>query len=108
MLYERWRRIAREYQNELALRDLGRREQWTFRQLAKLTEKAELPPKPVAYPTGRCGEFVLDVLRAWRSAQVVCPLEAGQVSHAISSTPPGVIHLKLTSATTGAQKLVAF
>src|SRR5205807_1358532 len=26
----------------------------------------------------------------------------------ISSIPPGVVHLKLTSATTGAQKLVAF
>ena len=108
MLYERWRRVAREYQNEVALRDLGRGEQWTFGQLAKLTEKAEVPPKPVAYPTGICGQFVLDVLKAWHSGQVVCPLETGQASPAISSIPPGVVHLKLTSATTGAHKLVAF
>src|SRR5947207_5404710 len=108
MLYERWRRIAREYENEMALRDLGRGEQWTFGQLAKLTEKAEVPAKPIAYPSGICGQFVFDVLKAWRSGQVVCPLEAGQAPPAISSIPPGVVHLKLTSATTGARKLVAF
>jgi acyl-CoA synthetase (AMP-forming)/AMP-acid ligase II len=108
MLYERWRRIARDYQGEIALRDLHRGESWTFGQLAKLTEKAEAPSKPVAHPTGICAEYVFDVLRAWRSGQVVCPLEPGQTAPSITSIPPGVVHLKLTSATTGMRKLVAF
>ena len=107
MLYERWRRIAREYQNEFALRDLALGQEWTFGQLAKLTEKAELPNEPIAFPQGAGGEFVFSVLRAWRAGQVVCPLEAGQKPPRVRSIPPGVVHLKLTSATTGAQKLVA-
>src|SRR6267142_2056075 len=108
MLYERWRGIAREYQHEVALRDLRRGEQWTFGQLAKLTEKAEVPGRPIACPTGICARFVFDVLKAWRSGQVVCPLESGQSCPPVRSIPPGVVHLKLTSATTGTRKLVAF
>ena len=38
MLYERWRRVAREFEDEIALRDLGTGESWTFGQLAKITE----------------------------------------------------------------------
>lgn len=108
MLYERWRRIAHEFQHEVALRDLALDDQWTFGQLAKLTEKAELPAGAVSYPRGICAEFVFDVLRAWRSGQVVCPLEPGQTVPEVKSIPPGVVHLKVTSATTGAQKLAAF
>jgi long-chain acyl-CoA synthetase len=108
MLYERWRQLAREYRNEFALRDLARNEEWTFGQLAKLTEKAELPKEPIAYPHGSGAEFVLSVLKAWRLGQVVCPIDKGQTPPVIRSIPPGVVHLKLTSATTGAQKLVAF
>src|SRR4051812_22006491 len=108
MLYERWHRIARDYQKELALRELDSGQQWTFGQLAKLTEKAEVPSRPVAYPSGICAGFVLDVLKAWRSGQVVCPIEREQTPPAVRSIPPGVVHLKLTSATTGARKLVAF
>src|SRR3954462_5711914 len=108
MLYERWRRIARENQNEMALRDLISGDQWTFGQLAKLTEKAEVPPRPVAYPSGIQADLVLGELKAWRSGQVVCPLEPGQSSPSIRSIPPGVVHLRLTSATTGSRKLVAF
>ncbi len=107
MLYERWRKIAHDYQGEIALRDLHRGESWTFGQLAKLTEKAEAPQKPISHPTGICAEFVFEVLRAWRSGLVVCPLEPGQTAPSIKSIPPGVVHLKLTSATTGLRKLVA-
>src|SRR5947207_14585300 len=95
MLYERWRRIAREYQNEFALRDLALGQEWTFGQLAKLTEKAELPNDPVAYPKGVGAEFIFSVLRAWRSGQVVCPIESDQKPPRIRSIPPGVVHLKL-------------
>jgi long-chain acyl-CoA synthetase len=108
MLYERWRRVAREFEGEIALRDLGSGESWTFGQLAKITEKADLPGGPVSFPSGMTVQFVFDILKAWRSGQVVCPLEPGQRAPAIPSIPPGVTHLKLTSATTGSHKLVAF
>src|SRR5215216_3714667 len=107
MLYERWRRVAREFQNEFALRDVALGEEWTFGQLAKLTEKAELPRDAVLYPQGTGAEFVFSVLKAWRSGQLVCPIEQGQKAPVIWSIPPGVVHLKLTSATTGSEKLVA-
>src|SRR6185369_9353408 len=108
MLYERWRRVAREFEGEIALRDLGNNESWTFGQLAKITEKADLPGGPVSFPSGMTVQFVFDILKAWRTGQVVCPLEPGQRAPAIPSIPPGVTHLKLTSATTGSHKLVAF
>src|SRR5436305_707996 len=92
----------------MALRDVRRGEQWPIGQLAKLTEKADVPAKPLAFPSGICAQFVLTVLKAWRAGQVVCPLEPDQSCPAISSIPPGVVHLKLTSATTGPQKLAAF
>ena len=100
MLYERWRRVAHEFQHEIALRDLATAEAWTFGQLAKLTEKADLPAGPIAFPTGVSVQFVFDVLRAWRAGQVICPLETGQSRPSIASLPPGAVHLKLTSATT--------
>jgi acyl-coenzyme A synthetase/AMP-(fatty) acid ligase len=108
MLYERWRRVAHEFEREIALRDLATAEAWTFGQLAKLTEKADLPAGPIAFPTGMSAQFVFDVLKGWRAGQVICPLEPGQGRPSIASLPPGVVHLKLTSATTGSHKLVAF
>ena len=105
MLYERWRQIARENRDEMALDDLAGGKRWTFGELA---EAAELggAPGPVAFPQGR--EFILTLLRAWRSGQVVCPLEAGQTLPVLSALPPGCFHLKTTSATTGAPRVVAF
>src|SRR4051812_17351906 len=108
MLYERWRRVAREFENEIALRDLISDEFWTFGQLAKLTEKSDLPSGAVSFPSRISAQFIFDVLKAWRSGQVICPLEPGQRSPTVASIPPGVVHLKLTSATTGSHKLVAF
>ena len=107
MLYERWRQIAREHRNELALREVRRAEQWTFRQLAELTENIEPAKSPVAFPTGLSVEFIFAVLRAWRAGQSVCPLEAGQKPFAISEPPQTIAHLKTTSATTGDSRLVA-
>src|SRR4051812_38501237 len=108
MLYERWRRIAHEFEREVALRDLASGEAWTFAQLAKLTDKADLPAGPISFPTGVSVQFVFDVLKAWRAGHIVCPVEIGQALPGIASVPPGVVHLKLTSASTGPHKLVAF
>jgi long-chain acyl-CoA synthetase len=105
MLYERWRQIARENRGEMALHDLASGERWTFAQLATAAEQGDVA-RPVAHPQGR--EFVLTLLRAWRDGVVVCPLEAGQTPPVLDALSPGCIHLKTTSATTGAPRVVAF
>ncbi len=105
MLYERWRQIAREYRNATALHDLARGKRWTFDQLAAAAE-SESTPGPIAFPQGQ--QFIFTLLRAWRSGQIVCPLEPGQTAPIFSQLPPNCVHLKTTSATTGAPRVVAF
>lgn len=108
MLYERWRHIAREHSHEIALRDLSRGEQWTFGQLAELSEANDPASDPISYPQGLSAEFIFSVLQAWRGKKVVCPLELGQQRPAVTDLPPAIVHLKTTSATTGAPRLIAF
>jgi acyl-coenzyme A synthetase/AMP-(fatty) acid ligase len=109
MLYERWRQIVRERGGECALRELFSGRQWTFAEMARLAEGAPAASQPMAFPRGHDAGFVFAVLQAWRSKAVVCPLEADQTTAPVVSLPPaGCIHLKTTSATTGAPRFVAF
>ena len=108
MLYERWRQIAQERGNELALRELGWGRQWTFHELARAVENLPKGDAPMAYPQGQAAEFILTVLRAWRDAAVVCPLEPEQQAPAVRVPPAPVCHLKTTSATTGQPRQIAF
>lgn len=107
MLYERWHQIARERHAATALRETATGRQWTFDQLAAVSEGTD-SPNPIEYPRGLSSEFIFTVLRAWRAGKVVCPLEAGQSAPPPVHLPPGIVHLKTTSATTGAARLVAF
>ncbi len=108
MLYERWRRVARERRDELALTDLASGRNWTFGALDRLTEVASPAARSMVFPQGHTPEFVLDVLRAWRTGAIVCPLESGQALPSVPRPPPPCGHLKSTSATTGAPRWVAF
>src|SRR5882672_12254503 len=109
MLYERWRQIASNSPDRIALCDLTGEQSWTFRELQEQIENSLAVEGPVAFPQGVSADFIFAVLQAWRSNQVVCPLESGQTVPAISGAlPAGVTHLKTTSATTGAPRLVAF
>ncbi len=109
MLYERWRQVARTFSGEIALRDLALGRRWTFQELASATERPEPGGEKLAFPQGMSAGFVISTLKAWRSGQVVCPLEPEQVPPAMArDVPAGVVHLKTTSATTGASRLVAF
>jgi long-chain acyl-CoA synthetase len=109
MLYERWRQIMRANQNEIALRDLASQRQWTFGELAAATEKTISSGQKIAFPQGISAEFIFMVLRAWRGGQIVCPLETDQTApHVAQGLPQGIVHLKTTSATTGAPRMVAF
>ena len=107
LLYERWRQIAAAQRSELALVESGSGAKWTFGQLAS-AESGGNDPGPVCFPQGVNAQFVLGVLRAWRLNRVVCPLEPAQILPAIGEPPAGIVHLKSTSASTGAARLVAF
>lgn len=107
MLYARWRQVATAHASRLALVECRTDRRWTFAELAREAERGESGP-PVERPSGASAAFLLGVLRAWRDGRPVCPLDTGQVLPALPDLPAGAIHLKLTSATTGAPRLVAF
>ena len=109
MLYERWRQIARLGPDEVALRDSASGSAWTFAQLTAAAETRSADTAPVVFPQSASADFILTVLRAWRSHQTVCPLEPGQPAPPVErALPAGIVHLKTTSATTGTPRLVAF
>jgi acyl-CoA synthetase (AMP-forming)/AMP-acid ligase II len=109
MLYERWRQIARSRPSEIALRDLPSGRQWTFHELEIAADARASDAQKIAFPTGLAAEFILDVLRAWRTGKIVCPVEADQRKPEIPpGLPPEIVHLKMTSGTTAAPRFVAF
>jgi acyl-CoA synthetase (AMP-forming)/AMP-acid ligase II len=108
MLYDLWQQVVVRQGSALALRDLASGRAWTFRELAAEAEVEAPVAGRFAYPQGLGPEFIFTVLRAWRLGQVVCPLETGQLPPLVDDCPTGCIHLKLTSATTGAPRVIAF
>ena len=109
MLYERWRQVARSYPNEIALRDLVSQRQWTFHELEIAAATPPSESSKIAFPTGLSAEFILNVLRAWRLGQIVCPVESDQRAPEIGrGLPAEIVHLKMTSGTTAAPRFVAF
>jgi acyl-CoA synthetase (AMP-forming)/AMP-acid ligase II len=108
MLYECWRKIASAYRQETALVECASGRRWSFGELAAQAEKKAAATGSISYPQGITAEFVLTVLRAWRAEQVVLPLEPGQAPVAVRGLPREIVHLKSTSATSGAARLLAF
>ena len=108
MLYERWRQTARARTAETAVREFPAGRRWTFGELALAAERLPATEEPLAMAQGQGAEFILDVLRAWRDQKVLCPLEAGQSPPTLPLPAPPVVHLKLTSATTGPARAVLF
>jgi acyl-CoA synthetase (AMP-forming)/AMP-acid ligase II len=112
MLYDRWCEVAGQRRNEFALADVTSGQRWTFRQLHDAGHRAQIPGAlrngPIVFPQGRSAGFILTLLAAWRNGLIVCPLEAGQVPVPVEAPPEWCVHLKSTSATGGASRLVAF
>jgi acyl-coenzyme A synthetase/AMP-(fatty) acid ligase len=115
MLYERWRKIAVERRKETALRDISVGKSRTFDELFAAGEKQKAGAESAAFPQGHSAEFILTLLAAWRQNQIACPLEPNQPPpfpesqfSSLRSEIPGCVHLKTTSATGGAARLVAF
>jgi len=110
MLYDLWRTIAAQQRGQLALHHLASGQRWTFGDLFTVGEAIRVGKSEFVFPQGHSAEFVLAVLAAWRTGKVVCPLERGQPPPVTSrdAPPPGIVHLKTTSATTGMARLLAF
>ncbi|MSU58319.1 MAG: long-chain fatty acid--CoA ligase [Pedosphaera sp.] len=127
MLYELWRQIAAARRDDFALRDAATGRRWTFGELFAAGEGApstasassDTDDEPrrslalrrdgaLAFPQGNSPEFILDLLVAWRDGKIVCPLEPGQSPPQFPPPPAPCVHLKTTSATTGAARLAAF
>jgi long-chain acyl-CoA synthetase len=108
MLYECWRQVSRRHGTECALWDTGSSRRWTFRELAVAVENSERGKGEVVYPHGQGPEFILTLLRAWRDQAMVCPLEQNQEAISVPSPGSPFCHLKMTSATTGIARMIAF
>jgi len=108
MLYERWCKVVHERGNDIALRELSSGRQWSFAELARDAENSTIRRGAIVHPQGHTAEFVLTVLRAWQSRSIVCPLERDQSPPAVPLPPAPCVHLKITSATTSAARVVAF
>ncbi|MEI9959917.1 MAG: hypothetical protein WDM76_01940 [Limisphaerales bacterium] len=108
MLYERWRKIAQERRDELALREVASGKCWTFGELFAVGETHVGDKTKTIFPQGHSVEFIFNLLAAWRENKIVCPLEIGQLPPEISPPPKNCVHLKSTSATGGVARFVAF
>lgn len=109
MLYDCWRRIVAERGDALALWDVTEDRQWSFRQLEHWAEGAgPVGASDVVRPQGSGAEFIRAVLRGWRCGAVVFPAEEGQPPLALPKPPEGCVHLKMTSASTGVARTIAF
>ena len=110
MLYDLWLKVVRASPGMVALRDSPTGRSWTF---GKLDEAAKAfvcrDRRSIAFVEGNSADFILQVLGAWRSGRILCPLEPGQVRPQLcGELPANIAHLKITSATTGAPRVVAF
>jgi long-chain acyl-CoA synthetase len=131
MLYEQWCKLATKRRGGLALRDRASGRRWTFGELHAVSQKWDGAPVSdlarsanisapvrtpallsghgdIVFPQGNSPEFIFAVLAAWRTGKVVCPLELDQTPPQFPKPPANCVHLKSTSATTGAPRLVAF
>lgn len=109
MLLERWQAVVRDRPHRRALTDLPAGRFWTFSELdAAARSLPRAPQESLVYPGGMGLGFILHVLRAWHSRAIVCPVEVGQTAPAFPPPPPGIVHLKTTSATSGTARGVGF
>ena len=109
MLYDRWCEVATRLGDQLALTDLAADRRWTFAELARAAEGSAATRERVFFPTGNSAEFIFTVLRGWSERGIVCPLETHEQRPTnLGELPPNIAHLKITSATGGVSRLVAF
>src|SRR5664279_3322031 len=105
MLYERWRKIAAERRDEIALSDFASGKRRTFGELFAAGERQKTGPTGMVFPQGHSPEFIFELLAAWRENKISCPLEPGQGKPGSCPGQPvrclarPIVQLKSTSAT---------
>lgn len=108
MLYDIWLRVAQERQSDFALRDEDSGTSWTFAELRRAAEREGNEQGPLVCPQGSGAGFILKTLAAWRGGRITCPLDPGQAPPVVPLPPSPCIHLKMTSASTGVARVIAF
>ncbi len=107
MLYKMWQNIAVRNASRLAVAELCSGREWTFAQLAQAADAIPGSNSRLRTPRGHTVDFLLEVLAGWKFGNPVCPLEPDQAVPDVVQFPDKIAHLKLTSGSTGAPKLVA-
>jgi long-chain acyl-CoA synthetase len=108
MLYDRWRQVLAQRRAELALADLRTGLRYTFEQLDAAASSTQPGRPDIQYSQDHGMEFIVAVLAAWRQHSVICPVESAQKAPTFKDLPADCVHLKLTSASTGTARAVAF
>jgi len=92
----------------VAVFDAGTGDRWTFDRLHAVSEGTSTTSGPLQAARGHSVDFLTAVLQGWRQGITVFPLEPGQALPVVPPPPSWCAHLKLTSATTGAARTIAF
>ncbi len=107
-LYEAWRSTASREPRQIALVDHGGRTSWSFCELQHALDRIPQSTGPVR-ADGRGPDFILSTLRAWRDGRILIPGETGEVPVPLpEEMPSDICHVKKTSGSTGASRLVGF
>ncbi|MEM7385251.1 MAG: class I adenylate-forming enzyme family protein, partial [Verrucomicrobiota bacterium] len=109
ILYQRWLQTLESRGDQTAVIDHEKNEALTFSQMAAALQRLPSARNPVA-AVGVGVPFLMETLRAWRDGQVLIPMEKGAEEKPVdlSNVPSGVVHLKMTSGSTGECKRLLF
>jgi long-chain acyl-CoA synthetase len=112
MLFQAWQQTLARNRDAVALRDAASGLEHSFadlqRSLDRLAQLEERSLHRVSVGEGVLA-FVVQTLRAWRDGAVLCPVEReGATVPDAAGLPEGVVHLKLTSGSTGEPRCVMF
>jgi acyl-CoA synthetase (AMP-forming)/AMP-acid ligase II len=112
MLYDSWQQTLARCGDAMALHDAVTVRRHTFRELqARVDAQPPLPRRALHLVSVSEGviNFVTQTLRAWRDGAVLCPIEREAAKlPGITGLPDSVVHLKLTSGSTGEPRCVMF
>ena len=107
-LYEQWLKTARAHSSELALFDSASSKSWTFADLLREGERTINNPAHIHVVRGSGPDLIFNLLRGWRSGLVTCALDPEQKTPSLRTLPQNCEHLKITSASSGPPKSIAF
>lgn len=109
MLHATWLSVCQRNGSRRAILDVASGRSWSFDDLAAAASAMPALSGPVRWIRATSIPLIIEVLASWRDHHPACPLEPGQSAPELgSSLPAGCVHLKCTSGSTGAPRLIAF